>query len=69
VDVIKGAPDHERGTVPILEDTGLIREQPIAMDDGNRALTPFRTVHEMDEVLHEGLRHRRALRLCRPFRA
>src|SRR5206468_3872616 len=69
MDVILHTTDHERWTIPLPKDSHLIREQPIAMVLGNPGLAVLRAVHEMNQVFHEGLRHRRGLPLFRPFRA
>ncbi len=69
MDVILHTNDLERWTIPFLKDSCRMREQSSAKVCGNAELTVLRAVHKMNEVFHHGLRHRKGLPLCRPFRA
>ena len=65
--VILGSADHDRRTIPLTIDARLVGEEAIAEGFGDPWLAVFRAIHEMDQVLHERLRHVSELSIVPPF--
>ncbi len=66
--MVLDAADEQSGTVPCLEDAGLVSIEVVANVLGNPRLAVFCAVDKMEQVLDQGLRHI-ADPVLRPFRA
>ena len=62
--VVSHAADHKGGAFPMFEDSGLVREQSVAMFLWDQRLTTFRAIDEMHQIFDERLRHDVRIRDC-----